>query len=93
MRYGYKASAEQFAPRELIDYARLAEELGLETIAVSDHFQPWRHQGGHTPAVLPVAGRARRADLDRAAGHQRADADDALPPVDRRPELRDARPA
>ena len=56
MKYGYKASAEQFAPRELIDYARLAEELGLETIAVSDHFQPWRHHGGHTPAVLPWLG-------------------------------------
>ncbi len=56
MRYGYKASAEQFAPRQLIDYSRLAEELGLETIAVSDHFQPWRHRGGHTPAVFPWLG-------------------------------------
>jgi coenzyme F420-dependent glucose-6-phosphate dehydrogenase len=56
MRYGYKASAEQFAPRELIDYAKLAEKLGLETIAVSDHFQPWRHKGGHTPAVFPWLG-------------------------------------
>jgi len=56
MRYGYKASAEQFAPRELIDYSRLAEDLGLETIAISDHFQPWRHRGGHTPAVLPWLG-------------------------------------
>ena len=56
MRYGYKASAEQFAPRELIDYSKLAESLGLETIAVSDHFQPWRHRGGHTPAVLPWLG-------------------------------------
>ncbi|GAB7008014.1 glucose-6-phosphate dehydrogenase (coenzyme-F420) [Nocardioides sp. AN3] len=56
MKYGYKASAEQFAPRELIDFGRLAEELGLETIAVSDHFQPWRHHGGHTPAVLPWLG-------------------------------------
>ena len=53
MRYGYKASAEQFGPRELIDYSRLAEDLGLETIAVSVHFQPWRHKGGHTPAVFP----------------------------------------
>ena len=56
MRYGYKASAEQFGPRELIDYSRLAEDLGLETIAVSDHFQPWRHKGGHTPAVFPWLG-------------------------------------
>ncbi len=56
MRFGYKASAEQFGPRELLDYSRLAEELGLETIAVSDHFQPWRHHGGHTPAVFPWLG-------------------------------------
>jgi coenzyme F420-dependent glucose-6-phosphate dehydrogenase len=56
MRYGYKASAEQFAPRELIDYSVLAEQLGLETIAISDHFQPWRHKGGHTPGVLPWLG-------------------------------------
>jgi coenzyme F420-dependent glucose-6-phosphate dehydrogenase len=56
MRYGYKASAEQFAPRQLINFSVLAEELGLETIAVSDHFQPWRHRGGHSPAVLPWLG-------------------------------------
>lgn len=56
MRYGYKASAEQFAPRELIEYSQLAEQLGLETIAISDHFQPWRHTGGHTPAALPWLG-------------------------------------
>jgi coenzyme F420-dependent glucose-6-phosphate dehydrogenase len=56
MRYGYKASAEQFGPRDLIEYSRLAEDLGLETIAVSDHFQPWRHSGGHTPAVMPWLG-------------------------------------
>jgi coenzyme F420-dependent glucose-6-phosphate dehydrogenase len=58
MRYGYKASAEQFGPRELLDYSVLAEELGLETIAISDHFQPWRHNGGHTPAVFPWLGAA-----------------------------------
>jgi len=56
MKYGYKASAEQFGPRELLDYCRLAEELGLETIAISDHFQPWRHKGGHAPNVLPWLG-------------------------------------
>lgn len=56
MRYGYKASAEQFGPRELLAFSELAEELGLSTIAVSDHFQPWRHKGGHTPAVFPWLG-------------------------------------
>lgn len=68
MKYGYKASAEQFAPRELVDYSRLAEELGLETIAVSDHFQPWRHHGGHTPAVLPWLGALGEATVDARLG-------------------------
>jgi coenzyme F420-dependent glucose-6-phosphate dehydrogenase len=53
---GYKASAEQFGPRELLGLSVHAEELGLDAIAVSDHFQPWRHQGGHGPAVLPWLG-------------------------------------
>jgi len=53
VRIGYKASAEQFGPGELLDYARHAEELGLEIVAISDHFQPWRHTGGHGPAALP----------------------------------------
>lgn len=66
MRYGYKASAEQFAPRELINYSKLAEDGGLETIAVSDHFQPWRHKGGHTPAVFSWLG-ALGENTDRAA--------------------------
>ena len=42
VRFGYKASAEQFGPRELLDFSVLAEQLGLEIVAVSDHFQPWR---------------------------------------------------
>lgn len=56
IRYGYKASAEQFNPRELIQYSVRAENQGLETIVVSDHFQPWRHHGGHAPNVLPLLG-------------------------------------
>jgi coenzyme F420-dependent glucose-6-phosphate dehydrogenase len=49
LRIGYKASAEQFGPRELLNYAVLVEELGLDSVTVSDHFQPWRHEGGHAP--------------------------------------------
>jgi coenzyme F420-dependent glucose-6-phosphate dehydrogenase len=41
---GYKASAEQFPPGELLDLSVLAEELGLDLVAVSDHYQPWRHK-------------------------------------------------
>ncbi|MFC6715152.1 glucose-6-phosphate dehydrogenase (coenzyme-F420) [Branchiibius cervicis] len=52
LRIGYKASAEQFAPRRLLDYAVLAEQIGLESVWISDHFQPWRHHGGHAPYSL-----------------------------------------
>jgi len=30
----------------------LAEEHGMDSATVSDHFQPWRHQGGHAPFSL-----------------------------------------
>ncbi|WP_226370345.1 glucose-6-phosphate dehydrogenase (coenzyme-F420) [Pseudonocardia oceani] len=52
LKIGYKASAEQFAPRELVEYAVRAEEVGLDSAAVSDHFLPWRHEGGHAPFAL-----------------------------------------
>jgi coenzyme F420-dependent glucose-6-phosphate dehydrogenase len=52
LKLGYKASAEQFAPRELVELAVAAEEHGFESVAVSDHFQPWRHTGGHAPFSL-----------------------------------------
>lgn len=49
---GYKASAEQFAPRELVEIAVAAEGHGMESVWTSDHFQPWRHTGGHAPFSL-----------------------------------------
>jgi coenzyme F420-dependent glucose-6-phosphate dehydrogenase len=49
LKLGYKASAEQFAPRQLLELAVHAESLGFDSILVSDHFQPWRHTDGHAP--------------------------------------------
>lgn len=51
-RFGYKASNEQFAPRELLRYGVLAEECGFDSVFVSDHLQPWRHDGGHAPFAM-----------------------------------------
>jgi coenzyme F420-dependent glucose-6-phosphate dehydrogenase len=56
IRLGYKASAEQFGPSELLGYGVLAEEQGFDSVFVSDHLQPWRHDGGHAPAALPWLG-------------------------------------
>ena len=52
LRIGYKASAEQFGPRDLVEYAVRAEEAGLDSVVVSDHFLPWRHEGGHASFAL-----------------------------------------
>ena len=55
---GYKASNEQFGPQELLALTQHAEARGFEVAGVSDHLQPWRHHGGHAPAVLPWLGAA-----------------------------------
>ncbi|WP_029150336.1 glucose-6-phosphate dehydrogenase (coenzyme-F420) [Microbacterium indicum] len=60
-RLGYKASAEQFGPSELLDYAVGAEENGFDSAFLSDHMQPWMHEGGHAPAALPWLGAAGQA--------------------------------
>ncbi|WP_040167146.1 glucose-6-phosphate dehydrogenase (coenzyme-F420) [Microbacterium gorillae] len=56
LRLGYKASSEQFGPNDLVRFARVAEEVGFDSVFVSDHLQPWRHQGGHAPAAIPLLG-------------------------------------
>ncbi|WP_068402103.1 glucose-6-phosphate dehydrogenase (coenzyme-F420) [Kribbia dieselivorans] len=67
LRFGYKASAEQFGPRELVELAVLAEEVGLDSVATSDHFLPWRANGGHAPFSIAwmaaVGERTRRVQI------------------------------
>ncbi|MCW2494093.1 glucose-6-phosphate dehydrogenase (coenzyme-F420) [Jatrophihabitans sp.] len=56
LKLGYKASNEQFAPRELLKYGTIAEECGFDSVFVSDHLQPWRHDGGHAPFAMSWLG-------------------------------------
>ena len=56
LKLGYKASNEQFGPRELLDYGVLAEQRGFDSVFVSDHLQPWRHDGGHAPFAMSWLG-------------------------------------
>ena len=56
LRLGYKASAEQFGPNELLDFSVLAERRGFDSVFISDHFQPWRHTGGHAPFSIAWLG-------------------------------------
>jgi len=56
LKLGYKASAEQFGPRELLEFSSLAERSGFDSVFISDHFQPWKHHGGHAPFSLSWLG-------------------------------------
>src|SRR3954464_12665565 len=56
LKLGYKASAEQFAPRPLLDFSVAAEQAGFDSVFISDHFQPWRHTDGHAPFALSWLG-------------------------------------
>jgi len=58
LKIGYKASAEQFTPSKLLEFSCLAEQVGFDSIFVSDHFQPWRHTGGHAPYSFAWMGAA-----------------------------------
>src|SRR6266446_8648565 len=58
LRLGYKASAEQFGPRQLLNFAIEAEQYGFDSVWISDHFQPWRHTNGHAPFALSWLGAA-----------------------------------
>ena len=49
LKLGYKASAEQFSPSMLLRFALAAEQAGFDSVFISDHFQPWKHTGGHAP--------------------------------------------
>ena len=56
IKLGYKASAEQFAPGKLLGFSCLAEEVGFDSVFISDHFQPWKHVDGHAPFSLTWLG-------------------------------------
>jgi probable non-F420 flavinoid oxidoreductase len=42
---GYHCSHEQYAPGELLQYAKAAAEAGFAAGMCSDHFHPWSEQG------------------------------------------------
>ena len=56
LKLGYKASAEQFQPTKLLRFSCLAERSGFDSVFISDHFQPWKHHGGHAPFSLSWLG-------------------------------------
>src|SRR3954454_9610062 len=56
MKVGYFLSCEEFAPHELVEQARRAEQAGFHALWISDHFHPWNDEQGHSPFVWSVIG-------------------------------------
>lgn len=56
MEIGYFLSAEEHSPLELVDQARMAEEVGMTSVWISDHFHPWVDEQGHSAFVWSVIG-------------------------------------
>jgi G6PDH family F420-dependent oxidoreductase len=53
---GYTLACEEHGPRDLVAYARRAEEIGFPFAMISDHYHPWTDRQGHSPHVWSVIG-------------------------------------
>jgi G6PDH family F420-dependent oxidoreductase len=53
---GYTLACEEHGPRDLLRYARRAEEAGFPFAMISDHYHPWTDRQGHSPHVWSVIG-------------------------------------
>ena len=56
MEIGYSLSSEETSPKDLVRYAKRAEEAGFNFALVSDHYHPWIKRQGHSPFVWGVLG-------------------------------------
>ncbi|MFV0252896.1 MAG: TIGR03557 family F420-dependent LLM class oxidoreductase [Beutenbergiaceae bacterium] len=66
LTFGYAAMLEQFAPMEVVEYCRLAEQHGFSGVMAADHFQPWVPQQGQAAFVwnvLTAVGERTTGDL------------------------------
>jgi len=45
---GFQLAHEQFTVPELVELGSAADEAGFDLLAVSDHFQPWQANEGHS---------------------------------------------
>jgi G6PDH family F420-dependent oxidoreductase len=56
MQIGCFLSCEEFAPRDLVDQAKRAEQAGFHALWISDHYHPWNDAQGHSAFVWSVIG-------------------------------------
>jgi len=55
-QFGYTLMTEQSGPKELVRYAKAAEEVGFDFEVCSDHYSPWLVSQGHSPYAWTVLG-------------------------------------
>ncbi|MCW2808706.1 MAG: Coenzyme F420-dependent N5,N10-methylene tetrahydromethanopterin reductase-related flavin-dependent [Marmoricola sp.] len=59
--FGYTLMTEQSGPRELVEYAVSAEQVGFDFEVMSDHYFPWLASQGHAPYAWSVLGAVAHA--------------------------------
>jgi G6PDH family F420-dependent oxidoreductase len=53
---GYALSSEEHPPRDLVRFAKRAEESGFSFALISDQYHPWTSKQGQSPFVWSVIG-------------------------------------
>jgi G6PDH family F420-dependent oxidoreductase len=61
VRFGYTLMTEQSGPKQLVDYATAAENIGFDFEVCSDHFSPWLTTQGHAPHAWTTLGAVAHA--------------------------------
>ncbi|MTD52753.1 TIGR03557 family F420-dependent LLM class oxidoreductase [Amycolatopsis pithecellobii] len=56
MRFGYTLMTEQAGPKDLVRFAKAAEDSGFRFEVCSDHYSPWLDEQGHAPYAWSVLG-------------------------------------
>ncbi|HEX6983932.1 MAG TPA: TIGR03557 family F420-dependent LLM class oxidoreductase, partial [Planctomycetaceae bacterium] len=59
--FGYTMMCEQSPPDRLVSDVVAAERAGFDFSVISDHYQPWLAEQGHSPYAWAVLGAAAQA--------------------------------
>src|SRR5436190_1171883 len=54
MEIAYSLASEELHPTDMVHAAKRAEELGFQSVQMSDHFHPWTDRQGQSPFVWSV---------------------------------------
>src|SRR5438270_9320073 len=60
-RFGYTMMCEQARPDQLVRDLQMAERAGFDFSVISDHYQPWLDEQGHSGYCWAILGAAAHA--------------------------------